>query len=223
MQPITRRHALEMGGLGIASTAVGGYGLRARLGAQSNFAPMTDAVFIEPAALRSAHGELHVRLQAAEGPVRIAGRAATALSYNGGLPGPTLHLQPGDRLRVRLMNRLQSPTNLHVHGLHVSPEGHSDNVLVAVNPGASFDYDYLLPGNHLPGVYWYHPHHHGTVADQVFGGLYGAIIVGDPSLTFIRFRAASSGCWSSPTSPSLPTAASGLPRPWTGCADEKAT
>jgi FtsP/CotA-like multicopper oxidase with cupredoxin domain len=29
-------------------------------------------------------------------------------------------------------------------------------------------------------VYWYHPHHHGMVADQVFGGLYGAIVVGDP-------------------------------------------
>ena len=29
-------------------------------------------------------------------------------------------------------------------------------------------------------MYWYHPHHHGTVADQVFGGLYGAIIVEDP-------------------------------------------
>ena len=28
-------------------------------------------------------------------------------------------------------------------------------------------------------MYWYHPHHHGTVADQVFGGLYGAIIVED--------------------------------------------
>ena len=182
MQPITRRHALEMGGWGLASTAVGGYGLRARFGAQSNFAPTKDAVFIEPSASRSAHGELHVSLQVAEGPVRVAGRPATALSYNGGLPGPTLHLQPGDRLRVRLMNRLQSPTNLHVHGLHVSPEGHSDNVLVAVNPGASFDCDYQLPGNHPPGVYWYHPHHHGTVADQVFGGLYGAIIVGDPQL-----------------------------------------
>ena len=180
MQPITRRHAMEMGGLGIASTAVGGFGLRARLGAQSNFTPTKDTVFIEPAALRSTRGELRVSLQAAEGPVRIAGRAATALSYNGGLPGPTLHLQPGDRLRVRLMNRLQSATNLHVHGLHVSPEGHSDNVLVAVKPGALFDYDYQLPGNHPPGVFWYHPHHHGTVADQVFGGLYGAIIIGDP-------------------------------------------
>ena len=180
MEPITRRHALEMGGLGIASAAVGGYGLRTRLGTTSNFAPAKGAPFVEPTALRSTRGELRVSLQASEGPVRIGGRAATALSYNGGLPGPTLHLQSGDRLRLRLTNRLRTPTNLHVHGLHVSPEGHGDNVLVAVQPGTSFDYDYQLPGNHPPGVYWYHPHHHGTVADQVFGGLYGAIIVADP-------------------------------------------
>jgi FtsP/CotA-like multicopper oxidase with cupredoxin domain len=121
-----------------------------------------------------------VRLEAAAGPVRIAGRPATALSYNGGLPGPTLRLQPGDRLRVQLVNRLTDPTNLHVYGLHVSPEGNSDNPFVTIHPGATFDYDYQLPDNHAPGVYWYHPHHHGTVADQIFGGLYGAIIVGDP-------------------------------------------
>jgi FtsP/CotA-like multicopper oxidase with cupredoxin domain len=102
------------------------------------------------------------------------------LSYNGGLPGPTLHLQPGDRVRVQLVNRLNDPTNLHVHGLHVSPEGNGDNAFVTVKPGASFDYDYQLPPDHPPGVYWYHPHHHGTVADQIFGGLYGAIIVSDP-------------------------------------------
>lgn len=53
-------------------------------------------------------------------------------------------------------------------------------MLLSVDPGTSFDYEYRLPADHPPGVYWYHPHHHGTVADQVFGGLYGAIIVEDP-------------------------------------------
>ena len=67
-----------------------------------------------------------------------------------------------------------------MHGLHVSPEGNGDNVFVTVEPGESFDYDYRLPDDHPPGVFWYHPHHHGTVADQVFGGLYGAIVVEGP-------------------------------------------
>lgn len=178
MQPISRRRALQLGGLGVASTLVGGLGLARSV--TSAFEPATGVALLEPTALRSAGGELAVRLEAAQGRVRVAGRQATVLGYNGGLPGPTLHLQPGDRLRVQLVNQLSTPTNLHAHGLHVSPEANGDNVFVTVEPGSAFDYDYQLPADHPPGVYWYHPHHHGNVAEQVFGGLYGAIIVGDP-------------------------------------------
>jgi FtsP/CotA-like multicopper oxidase with cupredoxin domain len=123
---------------------------------------------------------LWVRLEAAEGPLAVAGQRVTAYGYNGSLPGPTLRPRPGDRLQVQLANRLGASTNLHVHGLHVSPEGNGDNTFVTVAPGEAFDYEYRLPDDHPPGVYWYHPHHHGTVADQVFGGLYGAIVVEDP-------------------------------------------
>jgi FtsP/CotA-like multicopper oxidase with cupredoxin domain len=112
--------------------------------------------------------------------VTIAGRDVRALSYNGGVPGPTLRVRAGDTLSVSLRNGLADPSNLHVHGLHVSPENNSDNMFVTVAAGDSFDYQYELPANHPPGVYWYHPHHHGFVADQIFGGLYGAIIVEDP-------------------------------------------
>jgi len=164
--------------LGVASTVIGGVGLARALA--SRFDPVAGAALVEPLALRSGGGLLRVRLEVAEGPVRIGGRNATALSYNGGLPGPTLHLLPGDRLRVQLVNRLGAPTNVHVHGLHVSPLGNGDNMFVSVDPGRSFDYDYQLPEDHPAGVYWYHPHHHGMVAEQIFGGLYGAIIVGDP-------------------------------------------
>ena len=178
MQPLSRRRAIQLGGLGLASIVAGAAGLTWK--STSGFRVAPSAALVEPPVLASTDGLLQTRLEAAPGPVRIAGRRANALSYNGGLPGPTLHLQPGDRLRVQLVNRLNDPTNLHVHGLHVSPEGNGDNAFVTVKPGASFDYDYQLPPNHPPGVYWYHPHHHGTVADQIFGGLYGAIIVSDP-------------------------------------------
>jgi len=177
VKPISRRRAIQLGGLGLASTVVGGIGLGRA--ATSRFDPVGGAALVEPAALRSTDGELRVRLEASQGPARVAGREATTLGYNGGVPGPTLHLQPGHRLRVQLVNRLSAPTNLHVHGLHVSPEGNGDNAFVRVDPGESFDYDYRLPENHPPGVYWYHAHHHGTVADQVFGGLYGAIVIGE--------------------------------------------
>jgi FtsP/CotA-like multicopper oxidase with cupredoxin domain len=178
MQPISRRRALQLGGLGVASIAVGAAGLTWRT--LSGYPTVPQQALIEPPMLTSTDGLLTVRLEAAEGPVRIAGRHATALSYNGGSPGPTLRLRPGDRLRVQLVNRLDTVTNLHVHGLHVSPERKGDNPFVAVEPGSTFNYDYQLAPDHPSGTFWYHPHHHGMVADQIFGGLYGAIIVDEP-------------------------------------------
>lgn len=181
MKPISRRDALILGGVGLAATAVGGGGLLwvwRTPGASQGAAP--GAGFAQPSELRGADGVLDLRLTAARGQAQIAGRSANVLSFNGGVPGPTLRLAAGDRLRVRLENDLDDATNLHVHGLHVSPSGNGDNPFVMIEPGDSFDYEYELPADHPPGVYWYHPHHHGSVADQIFGGLHGAIIVEDP-------------------------------------------
>ncbi|TFC84150.1 multicopper oxidase family protein [Cryobacterium sinapicolor] len=190
MKPLSRRAALTLGGLGVAGTVVGGAGLLwsrpTDPSVDRGVAPEPLSGFAdgqplrEPPELRSVDGLLEVRLEAAQGPAEIGGRTVTVLAYNEGLPGPTLRLRPGDRLRVRLRNGLADLTNLHVHGLHVSPEGNSDNPFVMIEPGAAFDYDYRLPGDHPPGLFWYHPHHHGLVADQVFGGLYGAILIDDP-------------------------------------------
>ncbi|TDW29756.1 multicopper oxidase family protein [Cryobacterium psychrophilum] len=182
MRPMTRRNALILGGVGIAGVAVGGTGLLMNQGAPSLSPSDIDAggEFIEPTELRSAGGALAVTLESAPGQVTIAGRTVRALGYNGGTPGPTLRVRAGDTLSVSLRNGLTDPSNLHVHGLHVSPENNSDNMFVTVPAGESFDYQYDLPANHPPGVYWYHPHQHGFVTDQVFGGLFGAIIVEDP-------------------------------------------
>jgi FtsP/CotA-like multicopper oxidase with cupredoxin domain len=176
MQPISRRHALQLGGLGLAAALVGGVGLGREL--FDGTGGTSGERLTEPAVLRSSGGELTVRLEAAAGPVHLAG-PATALAYNGSIPGPTLYLRPGDLLRVRLVNRLAEPTNLHTHGLYVSPSGTGDDVFVEVGPGESHDYEYRLPADHPPGVFWYHPHVHHRVADQVYGGLFGAIVVED--------------------------------------------
>jgi FtsP/CotA-like multicopper oxidase with cupredoxin domain len=179
MEPISRRSALILGGVGVAAVITGGTGLVWSLA--SDGSAVAGPAMKEPEILRSTNGRLDVRLTTAAATVEIAGTQVAALTYNGGLPGPTLHVRPGDRIRVSLRNNLAAPTNLHTHGLHVSPRGNSDNVFVMIQPGESFDYEYQLPDTHPPGVYWYHPHHHGLVADQVFGGLYGAIIVDDPT------------------------------------------
>lgn len=188
MKAISRRAALTMGGAGLVGVAVGGTGLWHEL-TPSRLEPVVGSTFVEPDVLRSEGGELEVRLEAAMGTHEVAGREARTMGFNGGLPGPTLQLRPGDTLKVELVNALEQVTNLHTHGFHVSPEGNSDNVFLAVEPGSSRQYEYHLSENHPPGVYWYHPHHHGTVADQLFGGLYGAIIVeGDSAIPVDRER-----------------------------------
>ena len=68
-------------------------------------------------------------------------------------------------------------TNLHSHGLWVSPAGNSDNVLLSINPNVSFQYEYNLPADHPAGTFWYHPHRHGSTAIQVSSGMAGALIV----------------------------------------------
>lgn len=73
-----------------------------------------------------------------------------------------------------------SITNLHTHGLHVTPRGRSDNVLLRIEPGHSNLYTLDLPSNHAPGTHWYHAHLHGSTALQVQGGMSGALIVRPP-------------------------------------------
>jgi FtsP/CotA-like multicopper oxidase with cupredoxin domain len=69
-------------------------------------------------------------------------------------------------------------SNLHFHGLNVSPTCHSDEVVnTLVQPGQEFDYSIQIPSNEPAGLYWYHPHPHGFSEGQVQGGATGAIIV----------------------------------------------
>ena len=139
----------------------------------------TGTPFVEPEILTSERGLLEVTLRAA--PTEVPWRDATryAYTYNGSTPGPTLRVRPGDRLVVHLENRLGDDTNLHTHGLHVSPEGDADNIFIRVPPGQSRTYTYDIPQDHRSGLFWYHPHTHGTVARQVAAGLAGAIVVVD--------------------------------------------
>jgi FtsP/CotA-like multicopper oxidase with cupredoxin domain len=68
-------------------------------------------------------------------------------------------------------------TNLHTHGMHVSPSGVSDNVFVLLEPGQFFDYTIDMPKDHPAGTHWYHAHNHGATATQLGNGMAGALIV----------------------------------------------
>jgi L-ascorbate oxidase len=117
---------------------------------------------------------------------------------------PMLEVKPGDTIRIRLNNQLPpfnnmpvsdpgdancaappsdntphcfNGTNLHTHGLWVNPAGNGDNVLLSINPGISFEYEYNIPSDHPAGTYWYHTHRHGSTALQVASGMAGALII----------------------------------------------
>lgn len=110
-------------------------------------------------------------------PVKLDGRNANLLTYNGQIPGPRLEAKPGDRIQIRFTNQLDQPTNLHYHGLHIPPTGTADDVFLEISPGQSHTYNFQIPENHPAGTFWYHPHYHGFVAEQLFGGLAGLFII----------------------------------------------
>ncbi len=133
----------------------------------------------------------------------LGGCVVTLRSYNGKLVGPTIRAKPGETIDFHLKNDLPpnntehdvhqeeaaahlvmtpnayNTTNVHTHGLHVSPNGNSDNVLLALEPGIDFHYEIKLPPDHAPGTFWYHAHAHGSTAIQVGSGMAGALIVED--------------------------------------------
>ncbi|HTF44721.1 MAG TPA: multicopper oxidase domain-containing protein, partial [Terriglobales bacterium] len=119
-----------------------------------------------------------------------------------GSQAPTLRLHPGDRLILRLKNELSLPasapplharlqsrcasammtaatTNLHFHGLYLPPLCHQDETLATLlQPSKhAFEYRVRIPRDQPPGLYWYHPHPHGSSEAQVLGGASGALIV----------------------------------------------
>jgi FtsP/CotA-like multicopper oxidase with cupredoxin domain len=130
-----------------------------------------------PTIYRSEAGRLEIDLTASLNQVSLGGRSASLMTYNQQIPGPQLEVRPGDRVQIRFTNALDQPTNLHYHGLHLPPTGLADDPFRTVAPGEMALYDFHIPDQHPSGFFWYHPHVHGLVAQQVFHGLAGTILV----------------------------------------------
>lgn len=129
------------------------------------------------------------------------------LCYNNQPVGPTIRVRRGTTFHIRVKNDLKDKapgkhpanqtginetpfefctTNLHTHGLHVSPGARADtaqnislgdNIFKEIKPGDELTYEYTLGADHQSGTNWYHPHKHGSVAYQLSNGLAGALIV----------------------------------------------
>jgi len=140
----------------------------------------TPKALIQPSAIRSERGILKTLITAAPGNLQLGQHVVSGLLYNGSYIPPVLRCRLGDTLRITLKNDLpDQPTNLHFHGMSVSPRGNSDNVFIHLHPGEQFDYVVDVPatGRQGPGFFWYHPHAHGVVDKQVLGGMSGALVV----------------------------------------------
>ncbi len=161
--------------------------------------PPPGATFADPPTAPSTrNGNLvDVDIDARTATDDVGGSTATFLTYGGGFVAPVIRVNRGDRLRVHFTNALPATgatnvlghlrfvTNLHVHGLHVTPGANpngtpGDDVFQPVAAGGGhLDYEYDLSLQPAGSMGLYHPHWHGAVAEQIWGGMIGVIDVTD--------------------------------------------
>ncbi|MBP6861453.1 MAG: multicopper oxidase family protein [Neisseriaceae bacterium] len=167
-----------MSGMGGMNHNMGGMGM----GAQ-NLMPVTAMAAgapLAPLALlpnRSRKlGLFRAKLTAKPVMVTLAGAKQTELwAYNDSVPGPQIVVTEGDRVEITFENQLSQPTTVHWHGLPV-PSDQDGNPQDPVAPGQTRIYQFTVPEGSA-GTYWYHPHPHGHVSEQVAHGLAGTFIV----------------------------------------------
>lgn len=150
----TRRELLMMAGAGAGALALGACS-GITLAGTSQLGPVTTLV-----------------LDAGQVRLDLEGTPVETWGYNGTVPGPEIRLREGETLRVPLRNGLSDPTTVHWHGISLvnAMDGAPFLTQAPVEPGAGFDYEFVVPE---AGTHWYHAH----VGHQLDRGLYGALIV----------------------------------------------
>src|ERR1700723_1694374 len=114
-----------------------------------------------------------------------------AFLFEGHEVPPVIRATPGEDIRLTYINAMSTDsrercidgpcmnmTNLHFHGLHVSPAAPQDDVIsMMAMPGQSLHYVVNIPLDQPPGLYWYHTHPHGESYQQDLDGMSGAIVI----------------------------------------------
>src|SRR5260370_37835360 len=114
-----------------------------------------------------------------------------AFAFDGGTVAPGIRASPGDVLKITYINDLPAKseetcavnacmnrTNVHFHGLTVSPNAPQDDVIgMLATPGQVLHYSVEIPRDHPPGLFWYHTHPHGESHRQALDGMSGAIVI----------------------------------------------
>ena len=102
----------------------------------------------------------------------LPGRIVDAWGFNGSVPGPTIQVNEGDRLRLVVENRLPEVFSMHWHGLEipVDMDGMPGISQDPIKPGEKFAYEFTLRQN---GTFFYHSH----MAMQEMMGMIGMFII----------------------------------------------
>jgi CopA family copper-resistance protein len=114
-------------------------------------------------------------LTIAQEELNYTGRPASAMTINGGIPGPTLRFKEGNTARIRVHNRMNVDTSIHWHGILLPPK--MDGVpyisFPPIKSGETFTYEFPIRQS---GTYWYHSH----TRLQEQRGVYGSIVIEPP-------------------------------------------
>jgi FtsP/CotA-like multicopper oxidase with cupredoxin domain len=104
------------------------------------------------------------------------GKFVDGWTYNGMIPGPVIHVNSGDKVRIIHKNELPESTSLHLHGIRVpnAMDGVDPYTQKPIEPSATFNYEFVADG---PAVGMYHSHHNAQI--QIPNGMAGAIIIDD--------------------------------------------
>ncbi|AZD79460.1 copper resistance system multicopper oxidase [Pseudomonas chlororaphis] len=107
-----------------------------------------------------------------ESQVNYSGTSRTAMTINGGLPGPLLRWREGDTVTLRVRNRLKEDTSIHWHGLILpaNMDGVPGLSFHGIAPGGLYEYRFKVRQN---GTYWYHSH--SGLQEQA--GVYGPLVI----------------------------------------------
>ncbi|OZI60661.1 copper resistance system multicopper oxidase [Bordetella genomosp. 11] len=122
----------------------------------------------EPGVLAGTRFDLSVE----EASVDFTGTRRTALTVNGGIPGPILRWREGDTVTLRVRNRFRATTSIHWHGivLPANMDGVPGLSFHGIEPGGMYVYQFKVRQN---GTYWYHSHS----GFQEQSGVYGPLVI----------------------------------------------
>ena len=102
----------------------------------------------------------------------IPGRTVDGWGFNSSIPGPTIEVNEGDRVRFVVENRLPELFSMHWHGLEipVGMDGMPGLSQDPIRPGEKFTYEFTLRQN---GTFFYHSH----MAMQEMMGMIGLFVI----------------------------------------------